>query len=212
MFLVERSSDASHQEQMSELRQHCLRLNIEEEPTGGMVAAAMAEDETDSNLINRDGRIRYEPEYRFMLTRHWSLFQGMLHSRYLATRLGVWREGGRRMLETLLVKMGIPLVQSMHDWSAMDPELKGSLAARLARHAPDFGLGTTDSLMYGSYVREYGYVMRMTASDAVYALMALLEAPNSPNEGPYLGDELSIQPSSAPLWIRNFYHAFDALD
>ena len=34
--------------------------------------------------------IKAEYEYRFMLFRHWSLYDAMYHSQYVATQLGVW--------------------------------------------------------------------------------------------------------------------------
>lgn len=143
-----------------------------------------------------DGRVLFEPEFRFMLMRHWTLFNSMLHSRYLACRLGVWRDRGRRMLETMLVKMGIPLAVAQHDYAAMDLLMKESLPNRITKHAADFGLDA--SLSFPSFTRQHGYVMRVSASDACYALMALLEAP--------------YDSSVDKPWLNNFYHALTALD
>lgn len=53
-----------------------------------------------------EGKIKYEEEYKFMLLRHWTLYNSMFHSSYIATKLSVWREKGKRRLETLLAKMG----------------------------------------------------------------------------------------------------------
>lgn len=47
-----------------------------------------------------------QDEYRFLLFRHWSLYDAMLHSRYVAVKFGVWRERGRIKLLNLLAKMG----------------------------------------------------------------------------------------------------------
>lgn len=35
--------------------------------------------------------------YRFMLYRHWSLYDSMWHSQYIATRLGIWKENGQKV-------------------------------------------------------------------------------------------------------------------
>jgi len=41
------------------------------------------------------GRIRFlEKEYRFMLYRHWSLYDSMYHSNYVAAKLRVWQDDG----------------------------------------------------------------------------------------------------------------------
>ncbi|KAJ3211251.1 hypothetical protein HDU67_004647 [Dinochytrium kinnereticum] len=53
-----------------------------------------------------DRNIRCVDEFRLMLLRHWSLYESLYHSGYVATRLGVWREKGRQRLTSLLVKMG----------------------------------------------------------------------------------------------------------
>ena len=43
------------------------------------------------------GRVAYDPdELRFTLHRHWSLFDAVYYSNYVASRLSVWRADGRR--------------------------------------------------------------------------------------------------------------------
>lgn len=192
---MELSTKAVYDADIAHLRERCLLLNRDSIGT------------TD-DFANRDGRIRYEPEFRFMLTRHWTLFNSMLHSRYMATRLGVWREKGRRMLETFIVKMGIPLAQCKLDYSSMEMELKESLPMRISKHAAEFGI---DDVSIPSFVRDFGFVMRLSACDAVYALMALIEAPYSAIEYCNLNGDGPVEDSS-PIWIKNFYYALDALD
>ena len=65
-------------------------------------------------MAGKDGLITYVDEYRFMLYRHWSLFDSMYHSDYVATRLGTWTNEtlGKQKLETLLVHLGIPNKES----------------------------------------------------------------------------------------------------
>ena len=53
-----------------------------------------------------DGRILKEKEYRFMLLKHWNIYESMLYSVYTATKLRIWSERGRQRLDTLLSKMG----------------------------------------------------------------------------------------------------------
>ncbi len=49
-----------------------------------------------------------------MLHRHWTLFDSLYHSEYVATRLGTWvsETAGTQTLEKFLVHMGIPLKES----------------------------------------------------------------------------------------------------
>ena len=54
-----------------------------------------------------DNSIRIVEELRFTLWRHWNLYDAMLHSGYVASKLGIWREKGRKKLHGLLAKMGL---------------------------------------------------------------------------------------------------------
>ena len=53
-----------------------------------------------------DRSIAKSEELRFTLFRHWNLYDSMLHSGYVAGRLGIWKEKGRKRLQGLLAKMG----------------------------------------------------------------------------------------------------------
>lgn len=50
--------------------------------------------------------ITLSDELRFVLFRHWNLYSAMLHSSYVAGRMGIWRERGQKRLQGLLAKMG----------------------------------------------------------------------------------------------------------
>lgn len=41
-----------------------------------------------------------------MLMRHWSLYDSMFYSTYLATRMATWTVNGRQSLETFIARMG----------------------------------------------------------------------------------------------------------
>lgn len=190
--LLELRTEESYLKDFEDLREACLRSN------------PLAAD----SEISRDGLIKPEEEFRFMLMRHWTLFNSMYHSRYIATRMNVWREKGRRLLETFIAKMGIPLNQCMTDYSSMTMDFKESLPARLSKHALDFGV---EDCIFNSFVRDFGYVLRLSASDAVYSLMALVEAPTVASTNDSVASFVEDQDESQ-LWVRNFYCAFDALD
>jgi cell division control protein 45 len=53
-----------------------------------------------------DTSVRTTDELRFMLFRHWTLYDAMYHSSYVASKLGIWKERGRKRLTGLLAKMG----------------------------------------------------------------------------------------------------------
>jgi cell division control protein 45 len=60
-----------------------------------------------SNTLHPDdSSIRPSEELRFALFRHWNLYDAMYHSPYVASKLGIWKERGRKRLHGLLAKMG----------------------------------------------------------------------------------------------------------
>lgn len=193
----EESSSISYENDVIELRERCLMMNRH------------IDSNTTTSDDARDGRISFEPEFRFMLMKHWTLFQSMYNSRYVATKLGVWRERGKRLLETFLVKLGIPLAQSKGEWCLMDGDLKESLPSRIGKHAAAFGL---NDLLFPSFQREYGYLMKVSSCDVVYAIMAILESPFKLGGYGFGSGSGGGGGGGSPVWRSNFYDALDALD
>ena len=67
---------------------------------------AMAGSSATTSLHPDDSSIRATDELRFLLFRHWNLYDSMYHSGYVASKLGIWRERGKKKLSGLLAKMG----------------------------------------------------------------------------------------------------------
>jgi len=124
-----------------------------------------------AHTSSSDEILRVEDDYRLMLWRHWSLFEAMYHSNYVATKLGIWRQEGKRRLNELLLKMGFPLNQCQENYTEMDIGLKKLLPEKLEDMAPMFGL---NEISYPSFVKQHGYKCTLSASDTVYSLNALL--------------------------------------
>lgn len=57
--------------------------------------------------------------FRFMLMRHWTLYDSMYYSNYLAPRLGIWNESGRKELHRFIALMGIPLDEAQQKYKYM---------------------------------------------------------------------------------------------
>ena len=53
-------------------------------------------DDEDRDGVPEQNRIAFVKEFRFMLPRFWTLYESMEHSTYVASRLGIWKEPGRR--------------------------------------------------------------------------------------------------------------------
>uniref|UniRef100_A0AAV1UM09 Cell division control protein 45 n=1 Tax=Peronospora matthiolae TaxID=2874970 RepID=A0AAV1UM09_9STRA len=140
-----------------------------------------------------DGKISFEEEYRFMCYRHWSLYEAMYYSDYVASKLGLYHDQARRVgarnlsensgngvgdtaLHVFLARMGFSLRQSQQKFSYMPLEMKQKLREKTQEMAPEFGL---DDLFYGSFKRTFAFQYQLCAADAFYGLQALLEVPES---------------------------------
>ncbi|KAF7338690.1 Cell division control protein 45 [Mycena venus] len=120
-----------------------------------------------------DLSVRATEELRFMLFRHWTLYDAMLHSSYVAGKLGIWKERGRKKLTGLLAKMGFSILQTQQPYSHMDMDLKKTLVQKLNDIAPEYGL---IELTYPSFMRCFGYRSQpLSAADAVEGVSALLD-------------------------------------
>lgn len=115
-FLLDKIASEDYLVSYEYLRGHCARLN----PDIGLAASSQSslslgssplEGGTGSplrgvSLGSREGRIRVEMEYRFLLLRHWNIQDSMKHSRYIVGRLQTWRDRGKRRLAELFAAMG----------------------------------------------------------------------------------------------------------
>ncbi|KAF4554409.1 CDC45-like protein [Elsinoe fawcettii] len=134
-----------------------------------------------------DTAIRLSPEPRFLLTRHWSLYESMLHSPYLSSRLHIWTDAGRKRLDRLLTKMGVSLDEARKGYTHMDMDLKRTLRKRLLKFAPMYGLDglvppesrSTDKEGWG-FVRCWGWRACLSASDVATIVSAILEVGAEP--------------------------------
>ncbi|KAF5862387.1 hypothetical protein ETB97_011744 [Aspergillus alliaceus] len=177
-----------------------------------------------------DKSIRLSPEPRFILIRHWSLYDSMLHSPYLASRLHVWTENGRKRLNKLLAKMGISLSQSHQSYTHMDMELKRVLRQRLLKYAPMYGLdglvpaeasGHAASREGWGFVRCWGWKACLSATDVGVIIGAMLEV--GPEEAPgswdakrlsrpkITSDSKGVTESTQSDIVPRFWNAYDAL-
>ncbi|KAF3354438.1 hypothetical protein VdG1_07517 [Verticillium dahliae VDG1] len=147
-----------------------------------------------------DMSIRLSPEPKFLLIRHWSLYDSMLHSPYLFSRLKTWSDTGMKRLHKLLAKMGVSLVQCKQSYAHMDMMLKRELRTKLLKYASLYNLddmvpsvdtdgkdraGAKDGW---GFVRSWGWRATLSAQDVGVVIGAILE------------------------WIARFWSAYDALE
>jgi cell division control protein 45 len=128
--------------------------------------------------------IRLTPDPRFVLLRHWSLYDSMLHSPYLASRLHLWNETGIKRLHKLLAKMGVSLSQCKQSYTHMDISLKKNLRENLLKYAAVYGLdelvpegtgrGAPEYEGWG-FLRSWGWKAQLSAIDVGVVVGAILE-------------------------------------
>ena len=55
------------------------------------------------------GHLYAESDMRLMLLRHWTLYDALCFSPFVATRLEVWRDHGKQRLHELLALLGVKI-------------------------------------------------------------------------------------------------------
>lgn len=81
--------------------------------------------------LSENGRILSQAEYKFMLLRHTSLWDSLLHSTFVASKLQVWNSTGSQRLMELLAKMGFPLEQCRQPWAFVAPGMRRKLSQQI---------------------------------------------------------------------------------
>ncbi|KAK4454384.1 putative cell division control protein 45 [Podospora aff. communis PSN243] len=178
-----------------------------------------------------DTSIRLSPEPKFLLIRHWSLYDSMLHSPYLFSRLKTWSETGLKRLHKLLAKMGVSLVQCKQSYAHMDMMLKRELRTKLLKYASLYNLDElvptidTDGKDRGGakdgwgFVRSWGWRATLSAQDVGVVIGALLEVGKGTTAvGESAGGpsqdliDLDNEQTMSEEWLPRFWDAYDALE
>ncbi|CAM9217747.1 unnamed protein product [Sphacelaria rigidula] len=160
--------------------------------------------------VSEIGRITCDMEFRFMLHRHWSLYESMYFSNFVASKLNVWNSNGRHRLEEFLAKMGFSLEQCKQKYPFMSCQLRQRLRDQIQKYAEEYGL---EDVFYGSYQRYCGFKNPLSAADMVYCITALTE--HKEEAGNYSQQGFAIDTTDPEDdeqgWIDSFNTAYDAL-
>ncbi|OTA90311.1 hypothetical protein M434DRAFT_398096 [Hypoxylon sp. CO27-5] len=208
------------------LRDEVRRLNP---PSAGSTTGIIPTTARDPE----DHSIQLSPEPKFLLIRHWSLYDSMLHSPYLFSRLRIWSESGLKRLHKLLAKMGVSLVQCKQSYTHMDIMLKKELRTKLLKYASLYNLDdmvpaveTDNGDRAGNkdgwgFVKSWGWRGTLSAQDVGVIIGALLEVgkhhtlthDNGGIRGSQLQDlEDDGGAAESQEWVTRFWEAYDALE
>ena len=182
--------------------------------------------EYSSKSSPTDSSIRLSPEPHLILLRHWSLYESMLHSPFLASRLHTWNDSGKKRLHKLLAKMGVSLQQCKQVWTHMDVDLKKSLRERLSTYAVQYGIegvvpesDPRAGLEGWGFIKSWGWKASLSAIDVVTIVGAILDVgphhviAHSANSEASGSSQRSTATSSDEdsKATYNFFPAYDAL-
>lgn len=131
--------------------------------------AGKAADKTIQTAL----KIQFENDLHLALYRHWSVHDSLKHSVYPACRLRLWTLRGEKRLHELLVEMGLPLAQARQTFGSMNLVLRKEFLQMVEKNAEKYGI---PDIVFGSFTLQYGYRNRYSASDYVYAMLAILES------------------------------------
>ncbi|KAK0388511.1 hypothetical protein NLU13_4754 [Sarocladium strictum] len=215
------------------LRDEVRRLNPPEVTNGRLALENTGVIPTTARNPEDTG-IRLSPEPRFLLIRHWSLYDSMLHSPYLFSRLKTWSETGIKRLHKLLAKMGVSLAQCKQSYTHMDMMLKRELRAKLLKYGSLYNLdemvpsvdtdgrdraGAKDGW---GFVRSWGWRATLSAQDVGVVIGALLEVGKHAQtaEAGYVGasqisqeqEEEAEYAAQGEEFVSRFWEAYDALE
>lgn len=214
------------------LRDEVRRLNPPEVTNGRLAIENTGVIPTTARNPEDTG-IRLSPEPRFLLIRHWSLYDSMLHSPYLFSRLKTWSESGIKRLHKLLAKMGVSLAQCKQSYTHMDMMLKRELRAKLLKYGSLYNLdemvpsvdtdgrdraGAKDGW---GFVRSWGWRATLSAQDVGVVIGALLEVGKHAQtaDTSYTASQISVEQeeeeeyaAQGEEFVGRFWEAYDALE
>eukprot|EP00850_Spirogloea_muscicola_P008188 SM000043S15816 [mRNA] locus=s43:383222:387211:+ [translate_table: standard] len=149
-------------------------------------------------------RIELCEEPRLMCLPFWTLLEALQYSTYTATKLRAWSEPGMRALRLLLARMGVPRREAEQRFEYMSSDVTRRLPQELQRAKDEYALA---DLFFEGFRRLHCYKMRISASDVVYGVTALLES-RRPIAATAAGGE---GPLASTDWAANFWTACAAL-
>ena len=205
-FLERKIDKSSFEQKLNECLAEVLRLN--EFPYPHNTAEF---DENEGVSLDSEqkspGNIHIEhKDFGFMLYRHWSLYESLYYSNYIACKLAVWREPGKRRLNEMLAKAGIPLKECKQQFRYMNPVYKKILKEKLSEIATEFEMG---DMFVSTCVRQYTRKRQFSALDVVHSVTALLECPHSLEEKEIGASQETLD--FHQTWLNNFWIANSAL-
>ncbi|CAK9184265.1 unnamed protein product [Ilex paraguariensis] len=166
-FVHERLTNERYQAGVMELEQH---INS----SGNLDAVTLVTLKDGTKVSAPDcSRIAYEDEPRLMLLQEWNLFDSMLCSSYIATKLKTWSDNGIKRMQLILARMGFAREECRQKFQFMSVDIKRRMKDMFEKFLPEYGL---TEFYYRGFLLLHGYSSKVSAADVVYGVTALLES------------------------------------
>ena len=91
-----------------------------------------------------------ETELKFMLLRHWTLFDSIQNSPYMVAKLNLAKEPGQVDLLRFLTHIAVPIDEAKQQFVYMNPNIKRKFKEKIISVASEFGL---NDIMMTSFSR-----------------------------------------------------------
>ncbi|XP_014285978.1 cell division control protein 45 homolog [Halyomorpha halys] len=137
-------------------------------------------------------KITTQKDLKLLLYRHWTVQASIRYSMITAIKLRLWTAQGEKRLHQLLAEVGLPLNESLQNYTSMDFNLRNEFYSMVEGVTSKYGL---ENLIYTCFVLSHGFRNCYQSADYVYGLLAIL-------------DNCELNDSSAG---DRFLHAMDSL-
>ena len=141
--------------------------------SSGTQAGNNQQNPTTRVTTSENGKLLAQDDFRFFLLRHSSLYDSMVYSQYVSTKLQLHTSRGMQLLQELLAKMGFPIRDSKQPYAFLKPQLKRVLREKFEQYAEEYGL---TNLVFTSFVRITGFKSLISAADMSLGISALLDS------------------------------------
>lgn len=118
-------------------------------------------------------RITTQKDLKLVLYRHWTVQGSLRYSMTTATKFKSWNINGEKRIQRILAEMGLPLSESIQNFSSMDVTLRNGFTAMVESISEKYNL---ENMSYTCFVLSHGYRHCYQAADYVYALFGLMAA------------------------------------
>eukprot|EP00056_Hartaetosiga_gracilis_P015783 m.242305 g.242305 ORF g.242305 m.242305 type:complete len:595 (-) comp32311_c0_seq1:101-1885(-) len=151
--------------------------------TYGHFAADFQVKHLPGDEATSDMSVTHSLEPRFFLMRHWSIYESMVHSRFVVSRLPVWTQDGKEQLNDLFAKVGFKLEDCYQAYSAVKQKDLEVFFSRLKgeeqRVSVKFDI---EDMFFLSFLLKRMGRTPLSASDVVHAVDGVLNHKFDDNE------------------------------